>query len=99
MNITNSNVTIDNLNVYNNTLILFKICRKWNRIKLIIEYIKNKSTSDKLQYSCKLSESITKQHNRDNNRQINANKIYNENNVNTCSICKQKNYILNFINV
>ena len=82
MNITNSTVNIDNVNVYNNTTsISSKVCRKCNQIKPLTEYSKNKTTSDKLHYSCKLCDSITNQHNRDNNRQINANKIYNENDV------------------
>ena len=88
MNITNSTVNIDNINAYNNTPIISKVCWKCNQIKPLTEYSKNKLISDKLHYSCKLCDSITNQHNRDNNRQINANKIYNENDDKICCKCK-----------
>ena len=89
MNITNSTVNIDNVNAYNNTTsIPSKVCTKCNQIKPLTEYCKNKSTLDGLHYSCKLCQSIISKLYRDKNKQINANKIYNENDVKICSKCK-----------
>ena len=82
-----------NVNIYNNTTILSKVCTKYNQIKPLKEYRKNKLTSDGLQSSCKLCKSIIDKRYRDNNKQINANKIYNENDVKTCSKCKQSKLI------
>ena len=91
MNITNSTVNIDNVNAYNNTTpIQSKVCIKCNQIKPLTEYTKNKSTSDGLESYCKSCKSIINKQYRENNRQINANKIYNENDVKQCSKCKQQ---------
>ena len=89
MNITNSTVNIDNVNAYNNTTpIPSKVCTKCNQIKPLTEYRKNKLTSDGLQNDCKSCKLIIDKRYRDNNKQINANKIYNENDVKICSKCK-----------
>ena len=42
MNITNSTVNIENVNVYNNTPIPSKVCRNCNQIKPLTEYNKDK---------------------------------------------------------
>ena len=97
MNTNISNSNIENLNVNNNsTPIPSKICTNCNQIKPITEYSKNKLTSDGLQFSCKLCQSVKRKHYQDNNKQINANKIYNENDVKTCSKCKQIKPITDF---
>ena len=65
MNITNSTVNIDNLNVYNNTSIPLKIYTKCNQIKSLTEYYKNKRKSDGLLNICKSCQSIILKHYRD----------------------------------
>ena len=86
MNITNSTVNIENLNAYNNTTpIPSKVCTKCNQIKPLSKYRKNKLTSDGLQNNCKSCKFIIDKRYRDKNKQINANKIYNENDVKICS--------------
>ena len=93
--IINSN--IENLNVNNNnTPIISKICTNCNQIKPLTEYSKNKLTTDGLQYSCKPCQSIKRKHYQDYNKQINTNKIYNENDVKTCYNCKQIKSIADF---
>ena len=89
MNTTINTVNIDTLNAYNNTTsIPSKVCTKCNQIKPLTEYCKNKSTSDGLHSSCKSCKSIANKQYRENNRQINANKINNINDVKICSKCK-----------
>ena len=73
-----------------------KTCYTCKQIKPLTEYQKNKTNSDRFRSSCKQCESILNKHYRDNNRQINANKIYNENDVKTCSICKQQKLYTEF---
>ena len=65
MNITNSTVNIDNLNVYNNTFIPLTVCTKCNQIKSLTEYYKDKRKSDGLLNICKSFQSITLKHYRD----------------------------------
>ena len=97
MNITNSTINIDNINAYNNnTTITSKVCRKCNQIKPLTEYSKNKSTLDGLESYCKSCQSIKSKHYRDKNRQINTNKIYTENDVKTCSKCRQQKLYTEF---
>ena len=67
-----------------------KICSKCKQIKLITEYNKDKIKSSKLYLCCKTCKSLAITHYRNNIRQINANKIFTENDVRTCSTCKQK---------
>ena len=50
-----------------------------------MEYNKDNTKSSGLRASCKLCESINTTYYRDNNKQINANKIYNENDIKICS--------------
>ena len=91
MNTTNNTVNIDTLNAYNNTTpIPSKVCRKFNQIKPLTEYTKDKTKSDGLESCCKSCQSIKSKHYCDKNRQINANKILNKNDVKTCSKCKQQ---------
>ena len=89
MNTTINTVNIVTVNAYNNTPISSKVCTKCNQNKSLSKYNKNKSKSSGFRNNCKLCESIAKQQYRDNNRQINANKIYNENDVKQCSRCEQ----------
>ena len=97
MNITNSTVNIDHVNAYNNTTpIQSKVCRKCNQIKPLTEYNKDKSKSDGLEYCCKSCRYISRIHNRNNYKQINANKIYNENDIKTCFKCKQQKLYTEF---
>ena len=96
MNTTNSTVNIDNVNVYNNTLILSKVCIKCNQIKSLTEYYKDKRKSVGLESCCKSCEYIKSKHYRDKNRQNNTNKFYNENNIKTCSKCKQQKLYTEF---
>ena len=96
MNITNSTVNIDNLNVYNNTTILSKVCKKCNQNKPLTEYGKDKTKSNGLQYICRSCKCIANKHYRNKNKQNNANKIYNDNDIKTCSHCKQIKSITDF---
>ena len=96
MNITNSTVYIDNLNVYNNTTILSKVCKKCNQNKPLTEYGKDKATSDRLQYMCRSCKCIANKHDRNKNKQNNANKIYYYDDVKTCYQCKQIKSITDF---
>ena len=96
MNTTINTVNIDTLNAYNNTPTSSKVCTKCNQIKPLREYNKDKSKTDGLRYSCKQCQSIAKKQYRDNNRQINSNKIYNENDVKTCSKCKKQKLYTEF---
>ena len=84
-----NNANIDPLNAYNNTPIPSKVCTKCNQNKSLSEYNKDKSKSSGFRNNCKLCESIAEKQFRDNNRHINANKIYNENDVKQCSKCEQ----------
>ena len=68
MNITNSTVNIDNLNVYNNTTILLKVWKICNQNKPLTEYGKDKTKSDGLQYMCKSCKCITHKHYRNKNK-------------------------------
>ena len=92
-----SNSNIDNLNIFNNdTPIQSKVCAKCKQIKSITEYSKNKRKLDGLESSFKSCQSIKRKHWHENNKQIIANKIYNENDVKTCSKCKKIKSITNF---
>ena len=64
-----------------------KICFKCKQNKPITEYYKDMSKSDGLRYICKTCQSFTENRYLDNKRQINANKIYNDNEVKTCYKC------------
>ena len=96
MNITNSTVNIDNLNVYNNTTILSKVCKKCNRNIPLTEYGKDKTKSDGLQYIWSSCKCIANKHYRNKNKQNKANKIYYYNDVKTCYQCKQIKSITDF---
>ena len=48
MSITNRNVYIDNLNVYNNTFIPSNVCFRCNQNKALTEYNKSRPNLDKL---------------------------------------------------
>ena len=96
MNITHNTVNIDTLKAYNNTPIPSKLCRKCNQIKSLTEYTKDKTKSDGLESNCKSCRSIKSKHYNDKNRQINANKIFNENDVKTCSKCKKQKLYTEF---
>ena len=61
-----------------------KICSKCKQSKQVTEYWHDKSNSDELRYICKSCKYINEQYYWDNNKQINADKIYNENNIKTC---------------
>ena len=89
MSISINNANIDTLNAYNNKPTLSKVCTKCNQIKLLSEYNKDKSKSIGFRNNCKLCECIAKKQYQDNNRQINANKIYNEIDVKQCARCEQ----------
>ena len=92
-----SNSNIDNLNIFNNTSpILSKICTNCNQNKQLTEYHKDKSTADRYRHVCKSCRSNINNHYRDNNRQINANKIYTENDIKICSKCKQQKLYTEF---
>ena len=93
------NTTIDtaqNVNIYNNKSISSKVCTKCNQIKFVTEYNKYRQNSNKLRSCCKSCESITNKLYRDNNKQINAYKIYNENDVKTCSKCNQNKPLIEY---
>ena len=90
-----SNVNTNTLNVYNNTS-LSKVCSQCHQNKLLTEYNKDKRKSDGLQNDCKSCQSIKRKHYQDNNKQINANKIYNENDVKICSKCSQSKLITEY---
>ena len=90
-NIINSN--IENLNVNNNTTpIISKMCSKCHQNKPLTEYNKDKSKTDGLRFSCKQCQSIAGKLYRDNNKQINANKIYNKNDVKIALIVSKVNH-------
>ena len=84
-----NNVNTDTLNVYNNTSAPSKVCSQCHQNKLLTEYNKDKRKSDGLQNDCKSCQSIKRKHYQDNNKQINANRIYDEYDVKICSKCKQ----------
>ena len=97
MTASSGNSSIDNLNIfYNDTRIPSKVCTKCKQIKSITEYSKNKRKSDGLESSCKSCQSIKLKHYQDNNKQINANKIYNKNDVKICSACNQSKSIIEY---
>ena len=92
-----SNFNIYNLNIFNNTTFIpSKVCTNCNQNKQLTDYNKDKRKSDGLQYSCKSCQYIKGKHYQDNNKQINAYKIYNEHDVKTCSKCKQIKSITGF---
>ena len=70
-----------------------KICSQYKQSKPITEYNKDRTKSSGLRNICKSCESIAKLYYRDNNRQINANRIFTENDVITFSTCKQQKII------
>ena len=95
-----SNSSIDNFNIFNNnTPISSKVCTKCKQIKLITEYSKNKRKSDGLESSCKSCQYIKGNHWHENNKQMNVNRIYNENDVKICSICNQSKSITEYCKI
>ena len=94
-NINKSN--LDNLNIFKNTTpIHSKTCTNCNQNNPLTDYNKDKTKSDGLQYNCKSCQSIKRKYYQDNYIQINANKTYNENDVKTCSKCKEIKSITDF---
>ena len=73
-----------------------KICCKCTESKSITEYRKNITKSDGIHYICKLCDSIEDKHYRYNNRHINADKIFNDNDVKICCKCKQQKLYTEF---
>ena len=85
-----SNSNIENLNINNNTTpIPSKVCKKCKQNKSLTEYHKNKTISDGYLNVCKSCRVTVNKDYRDNNRQINSNKIYNEKDVKPCPKCKK----------
>ena len=94
------NTTINNvhtLNIYNNTSIPSKVFSQCHQNKALTEYNKDKTKSGGLESCCKSCRSIKSKHYRDKNRQINNNKLVNENDIKTCSKCKQQKSCTEFI--
>ena len=90
MNTNISNSNIENLNVNNNTKpVPSKVCKKCYNNKPLTEYHKDKSISDGYRNACKFFRVNVNKDYRDNNRKINANKIYNEKDVKLCPKCKK----------
>ena len=86
------NTTINhgqNVNIYNNAIIPSKVWSQCHQNKLLTEYNKNNRKSNGLRCNCKSCQSIINKRYRENIKQINANKIVNENNVKICFKCKQ----------
>ena len=73
-----------------------KTCLKCKQIKQITEFNKDRTKSDGLHWCCKLCESVAKSLYRNNNRQINAIKIFTENDIRTCSTCKKQKLYTEF---
>ena len=97
MNTNICNFNIDNLNIFNNTTpISSKVCTNCNQNKPLTKYHKDKSTSNEFRYVCKLCRLNVNTHYRDNNRQINSNRIYTKNDIKTCSKCKQRKLYTEF---
>ena len=94
MNTTINNA--QNVNIYNNISIPSKVCTQCNQIKLLAEYNKDKTQSHRLEYCCKSCRSIKSKQYYNKNRQINANKIFNENDVKICSKCKKQKLYTDF---
>ena len=87
---TINNVNIENFNVNNNTTYIpSKVCKKCKQNKPLTEYHKDKSISDGYRNVCKSCRVIVNKDYRDNNRQINANRIYTEKDVKPCHKCKK----------
>ena len=84
----NVNKQINSNKIYDENEV--KICSKCKQSKSITEYNKDRTKSNGLLASCKSCQSIVSKHYNDNNKQINANKIYNDNDVKICSNCKQQ---------
>ena len=86
--INNSN--IENLNIQNNTTpIPSKICNKCNQNKPLTEYHKDKTILGGYRNVCKSCRINLSKDYCDKNKQINANKIYTENDVKPCPQCKK----------
>ena len=97
MNTIISSINIVNHKIFNNTIpIQSKVCTNCNKSKPLTEYHKDKSTADGFRQICKSCRSNINKHYRDNNRQINANKIYSENDVKSCNKCKQQKLYTEF---
>ena len=87
---TINNVNIENLNINNNTTpVPSKVCKKCYQNKPLTEFHKDKSISDGYRNVCKSCRLNVSKDYRDNNRQINANKIFNEKDVKPCPKCKK----------
>ena len=85
-----NNYNIENLNINNNTTFVpSKVFKKCNQNKQLTEYHKDKTISDGYRNVCKSCRVNLSKDYRDNNKQINANKIYIENYVKICSKCKK----------
>ena len=73
-----------------------KICPKCKESKLIMEYNKDRTSLSGLHSFGKLCESILKTRYRNNNRQMNANRIFTENDDKICCKCKQQKLYTEF---
>ena len=94
MNNTFNNV--QTVNIYNNTSISLRVCSQCHQNKALTEFNKEKTKSGGLQSCCKSCRSIKAKHYYDKNRKINANKLFNKNDIKTCSKCKQQNLYTEF---
>ena len=89
-----NNKQINTNKIYNESDV--KICSKCKESKSITEYHKNIRTLDGLRCICNSCESIEDKHTRYNNKQINANKVFNDNDVKICCKCKQQKLYTEF---
>ena len=89
-----NNKQINSNKIVNETHV--KICSKCKQSKLLTDYQKDITKLNKVQCICKLCQSIEDKHIRDNNRQINVNKVFNDNDIKTCSKCKQQKLYTEF---
>ena len=90
----NVNKQINATKIYNENDV--KICSKCKQSKLLTEFNKDNRKSNGLRASCKQCQSIVSKHYNDNNKLINANKVYSDNDVKICSKCKQQKLYTEF---
>ena len=93
-NKNNVNKQINANRIYNENDV--KACSKCKQSKLLTEFNKNRTKSCGLRASCKSCQSIVSKHYNDNNKQINAIKVYNDNDVKICCKCKQQKLYTEF---
>ena len=90
----NVNKQINSTNIYNENDV--KICAKCKQSKSITKYQKNNTKSNGLRSCCKSCRSINTTNYQDNSKQINDNKIFNDNDIEICSKCKQQKLYTEF---